>query len=162
MAALHDRSIQAAASSSVNATQTVTQLVTDAGPFSLPDGTLRLRAASVSADDRRVMWAEDVVDNEGMGKKKSKVCCIYHKPRAVDESSSEDSSSSDSSSDSDSGPSTPRNDHQKKHHHHSHGDDRCGRGHGVEKGKGKGKAGQRKRSPNAYEKMTKPSGRKKA
>lgn len=35
-----------------------------------PDGTLRLRGASV--EDRRVRWGADVIDNEGMGKKKSK------------------------------------------------------------------------------------------
>jgi len=35
------------------------------------------------------------VDNEGAGRKKSKICCIYHKPKAFDESSSEESDSSD-------------------------------------------------------------------
>jgi len=39
-----------------------------------------------------VTWSEDVVDNEHMGKKKSKKCCIYHKPRTFGEwSDSEDS-----------------------------------------------------------------------
>ena len=33
-------------------------------------GTLRLRA--VAATDRHIQWAEDVIDNEGMGKKSSK------------------------------------------------------------------------------------------
>lgn len=28
-----------------------------------------------------VKWADGVLDNEGMGKKSSKKCCIYHKPR---------------------------------------------------------------------------------
>ena len=69
MAALHDGGTQASAPSS-NAAQTVTQLIAETRPFTLPDGTLRLRGAST--DDRRVMWAEDVIDNEGMGKKKSK------------------------------------------------------------------------------------------
>ncbi|KHN70585.1 protein phosphatase inhibitor [Ordospora colligata] len=27
--------------------------------------------------DRRVSWADDVVDNEGLGKMKSNVCCIF-------------------------------------------------------------------------------------
>ncbi|EEH05988.1 hypothetical protein HCBG_05304 [Histoplasma capsulatum G186AR] len=73
-------------------------------------GRLRLRAeadntaetASGTGTDqvtrRSIRWAEDVVDNEGLGRKSSKVCCIYHKARPVGESSSE--SSSDSSSDS--------------------------------------------------------------
>ena len=38
-----------------------------------------------------VKWDESTaIDNENMGKKSSKVCCIYHKPRAFDESDSED------------------------------------------------------------------------
>lgn len=100
--------------------------------------------------DRRVVWTEDTVDNEGLGRKKSKsmclrsahlifalgclllpgwlalarvrvwtpvltilpppllpiwtpcaVCCIYHKPREFDESSSESSDSDSPESDSD-------------------------------------------------------------
>ncbi|OAW00115.1 hypothetical protein PTTG_05953 [Puccinia triticina 1-1 BBBD Race 1] len=44
----------------------------------------------------RVQWQENVVDNEGLGRKKSKVCCIYNKPKAFDESSDEsDHSDSD-------------------------------------------------------------------
>lgn len=35
-----------------------------------PSGTLRLRAQP--AERRHIQWAEDVVDNEGMGKKSSK------------------------------------------------------------------------------------------
>ncbi|KAF9534045.1 phosphatase inhibitor-domain-containing protein [Crepidotus variabilis] len=60
-------------------------------------GSLRLRGAPRRT--QRVVWSEDVIDNEGCGKKKSKICCIYHKPRQFDESSSEESSDSDSDSD---------------------------------------------------------------
>ncbi|TGZ85024.1 hypothetical protein EX30DRAFT_368143 [Ascodesmis nigricans] len=103
-----------------------------------PDGTLRLRGAAI--EDRRVKWDEGVVDNEGMGKKSSKVCCIYHRPRAYDESS--DSDSSDSSSDDDS---------DRGNGGGGDGDgceksDRCGHGHGKK---------SRKPKPNAYEKMPK-------
>lgn len=35
-----------------------------------PDGTLRLRGGPI--EDRRVRWDQGVIDNEGMGKKKSK------------------------------------------------------------------------------------------
>eukprot|EP00042_Codosiga_hollandica_P021318 m.73749 g.73749 ORF g.73749 m.73749 type:complete len:104 (-) comp50305_c0_seq4:975-1286(-) len=42
-----------------------------------------------SATGPRVKWDEGTVDNEHMNKKKSKRCCIYHKPRAFDESSDE-------------------------------------------------------------------------
>ncbi|KAI5119650.1 hypothetical protein M0805_009011 [Coniferiporia weirii] len=63
-------------------------------------GVLRLRGAPRSTP--RVAWTDDVVDNEGLDKKKSKICCIYHKPRRFDESSSESSDSSGSDVDSDS------------------------------------------------------------
>ncbi|KAJ0415525.1 phosphatase inhibitor-domain-containing protein [Aspergillus carlsbadensis] len=132
-------------------------------------GTLRLRAEDAPSVDqdstpaRRIRWSEDVVDNEGMGKKSSKVCCIYHKARPVGESSSEsessDSDSDSSSSDSDqrSGDATSkRNCH---HYHHNHRD-------GTQESPGRGRAGcrhshdsrktkRRKPSPNAYEKMPK-------
>ncbi|KAG2112169.1 phosphatase inhibitor-domain-containing protein [Suillus cothurnatus] len=61
-------------------------------------GTLRLRGQPRKTR-QRVAWDEDVIDNEGSGKKKSKICCIYHKPRRFDESSEEESSGSDSDSD---------------------------------------------------------------
>ncbi len=32
------------------------------------------------ARKRRVRWAEDVVDNEDLCRKKSKCCCIFHRP----------------------------------------------------------------------------------
>jgi len=61
-------------------------------------GALRLRGAQ-RRTRQSVVWGEDVVDNEGCGKKKSKICCIYHKPRRFDESSSESESGSDADSD---------------------------------------------------------------
>lgn len=95
------------------------------------------------SEARRIQWAEDVVDNEGMGKKKSKVCCIYHAPKGIDESSDESSSDSDSDSDSaDDGAARPSR--RRRGHDHDHD-------HGHDKGKVK-----RKRSPNAYEKVPKP------
>ncbi|VVT56624.1 uncharacterized protein SAPINGB_P005183 [Magnusiomyces paraingens] len=73
------------------------------------NGTLHLQApenstesAPRSRSSRGVRWTEEVVDNEHMNKKKSKICCIFHKQRQFGESSSEsDSSSSDDDSDSD-------------------------------------------------------------
>jgi protein phosphatase 1 regulatory subunit 11 len=41
----------------------------------------------------RVRWNADVVDNEDMGKKSSKRCCIFHKPKQFGESDSEESDS---------------------------------------------------------------------
>ncbi|KAF2266702.1 hypothetical protein CC78DRAFT_542328 [Lojkania enalia] len=131
--------------------------------LSAPSGTLRLRAEP--AEERHIQWAEDVIDNEGMGKKSSKVCCIYHKPRAVDESSDESSSDS-SDSDSDSEPDNsrahpiggrrngnargrrPQHDHDGHNHDHGHGDGPSGKPQ-------QRKRPHRKPSPNAYEKMPK-------
>eukprot|EP01112_Ceratiomyxa_fruticulosa_P012722 TRINITY_DN353_c0_g1_i7.p1 TRINITY_DN353_c0_g1~~TRINITY_DN353_c0_g1_i7.p1 ORF type:complete len:109 (-),score=27.95 TRINITY_DN353_c0_g1_i7:293-619(-) len=41
---------------------------------------------------KRVVWTDDVVDNEFMNKKKSKKCCIYHKPKKFGESDSDSDS----------------------------------------------------------------------
>eukprot|EP01040_Poterioochromonas_malhamensis_P002702 gene2702-2878_t len=42
---------------------------------------------------KSITWADGTVDNEHMGKKSSKRCCIYHKPKAFGESDSEESDS---------------------------------------------------------------------
>jgi len=41
---------------------------------------------------KKIKWSEDTVDNENMGRKKSKKCCIFHKKKRFDESSDESSS----------------------------------------------------------------------
>ncbi|KAH8375080.1 hypothetical protein KR093_003707, partial [Drosophila rubida] len=51
--------------------------------------TLQLRLEP-PRDDRRVVFHEGVIDNEHMNRLKSKCCCIYKKPLAFGESSSED------------------------------------------------------------------------
>ncbi|KAF2184460.1 hypothetical protein K469DRAFT_579967 [Zopfia rhizophila CBS 207.26] len=132
--------------------------------LSTPSGTLRLRAEP--AEERHIQWAEDVIDNEGMGKKSSKVCCIYHKPRAVDESSDESSSDSSPDSDSDSEPDNSRarpiggrRDRNPRRRPHDH--DHDGYDHDHDHGEGPSDKPQprrrprRKPSPNAYEKMPK-------
>lgn len=54
----------------------MTVTTTEAGPstpLNVTQGTLRLRAeAEEPSEQRRIQWAEDVIDNEGMGKKSSK------------------------------------------------------------------------------------------
>lgn len=89
-------------------TQTVTSSDTAINPATQHTTTspaapaiLRLRGAHIPSANH-VAWAEGVVDNEGLGRKSSKVCCIYHAPKAVGESSDESDSSSSSSDDSDS------------------------------------------------------------
>lgn len=85
-------------------------------------------------------WTDDVVDNEHMNKKKSKICCIFHPQREFGECSSDsDSGLSDSSSD-ESGderdrPCNHNHDHDEEHNHN----------HGKKKA--------RESSPNAYEKQ---------
>ncbi|KEY70398.1 hypothetical protein S7711_06566 [Stachybotrys chartarum IBT 7711] len=141
---------------------------------------LRLRGqhtqhSQETSNGRAVQWADDVVDNEGMGRKSSKgqfnaprlnlghrlvqstkpnicpVCCIYHRPKAVGESSDESSSdSSDSDSDGGSGP-----DHGHKGDHGKDHD--CGHRHGRPAKKDSKQ--KRPPSPNAYEKIPKPKPR---
>ncbi|KAG6040835.1 hypothetical protein E4U41_006877 [Claviceps citrina] len=142
---------------------------------------LRLRGET-AATGRSVQWAEDVVDNEGLGRKSSKVCCIYHKPRAVDESSddgSSSSSSSDSDSDSDSDSEAAESGDERGGREKTpacgHGR-RCGGGHAAGeqkkktatttttqatttmKNQKKKKRRERAPSPNAYEKVPRQRG----
>ncbi|CBQ71720.1 conserved hypothetical protein [Sporisorium reilianum SRZ2] len=67
-------------------------------------GILRLRPEPrrSSTSSRRVVWTQETVDNEGLGRKKSKICCIYHKPKAFDESSDESSSDGEEGTDTES------------------------------------------------------------
>ncbi|KAL4913469.1 phosphatase inhibitor-domain-containing protein [Aspergillus aurantiobrunneus] len=129
-------------------------------------GTLRLRAeddASLNRHEtptRHIRWSEDVIDNEGMGKKSSKVCCIYHKTRLVGESSSESESSDSDSSDSDSDEGMGNANYRRNCRQHNYYQDGAQKspergqnagGHSHNGGKGQ----QREPSPNAYEKMPK-------
>eukprot|EP00468_Gymnochlora_sp_CCMP2014_P008204 CAMPEP_0167760680 /NCGR_PEP_ID=MMETSP0110_2-20121227/11720_1 /TAXON_ID=629695 /ORGANISM="Gymnochlora sp., Strain CCMP2014" /LENGTH=113 /DNA_ID=CAMNT_0007647217 /DNA_START=17 /DNA_END=358 /DNA_ORIENTATION=- len=41
--------------------------------------------------DKEILWTNETIDNEFLNKKSSKICCIYHKPRAFDESDSDES-----------------------------------------------------------------------
>ncbi|KAJ8661615.1 hypothetical protein O0I10_002422 [Lichtheimia ornata] len=107
-------------------------------------GILRLRGDMSARRPRAIQWDESVVDNEHMNKKKSKICCIYHRPRAVGESSDEESSSDSSSSSSDSSDSdNDHSDHCDHHHHH----------HRHQSKKKKKKRNPREASPNAYERQ---------
>ena len=113
--------------------------------------------------ERHIAWSSNVIDNEHLNRKKSKVCCIYHKTRAVGESSSEDDDDA-SSSDSDSNASDsdmpdgarPISKGKRKGGHGHEDGDGCAHRHGNhEKRKGK----RKETSPNAYEKL--PRARKK-
>ena len=115
-----------------DASRTITLTAPDAPPEGAGDArgtdepqlTLRLRGSPSPAPPTRqrrgprVAWGDDVVDNEGCGKKSSKgargplypgadlmipVCCIYHKPRKFDESSGSESDDGSSSSEDEDG-----------------------------------------------------------
>jgi len=89
---------------------------TDDEVASHPRSVLRLQGGP--RNQQRVVWKEGTVDNENCGKKKSKICCIYHKPKRFDESSDESSNES-SSGESDSGRAKPIRRSRHPHHHHS-------------------------------------------
>lgn len=90
-----------------------------------------------------VKWEEDVVDNEHLGKKKSKICCIFHPNREFGELS--DSSDDESSDESDGeGNIIPKN----KPNHDDH--DCCDGNHKHQKGVKRDKA-----RPNALERQPK-------
>ena len=82
-------------------TETVTEETTEGN-----EETLRLKLKK-GAEKKKIQWTEDTIDNEGepqftnlvwlafcegLGKKKSKCCCQYKKPRANLDESSEDES----------------------------------------------------------------------
>jgi protein phosphatase 1 regulatory subunit 11 len=48
-----------------------------------------------------VRWDENVTDNEGMGRKSSKRCCIFHKEREFGESSTDSSAEEDDNNNDD-------------------------------------------------------------
>ncbi|TKR81549.1 hypothetical protein L596_015402 [Steinernema carpocapsae] len=67
-------------------TVTLVQTVEEHQPEEL---VLRLRTEP-QQQRPRVRWTNDTVDNEGLGRAKSKCCCIYKKPKKWDESSSDE------------------------------------------------------------------------
>ncbi|GFF59024.1 hypothetical protein IFM46972_11273 [Aspergillus udagawae] len=156
------------------------QLLSSAGPQGNNSvrisGTLRLRAEndSIATDQiedatpgRHIRWTEDVVDNEGMGKKSSKVCCIYHKPRSVGESSSEsdDSTSSSSESESDSDVDCRHSKGHAQNKQNAKDTSQSASNPSLNRGRSPSctkrhhrRNGKRKPSPNAYEKMPKVKG----
>ena len=75
-----------------------TEVEGDGGP-----PTLKLRLKKSGADagagnppkkiiKKQVSWTQETVDNEHLGKKKSKCCCVYVKPKKLGESDTESES----------------------------------------------------------------------
>jgi len=76
-------------------TTTTTVTVTATAPSVL---TLKLKrqekaSPAPAPEGCAVTWEEGTVDNEHLGKKSSKACCIFHKPRSFGESDSDESDS---------------------------------------------------------------------
>jgi Protein phosphatase inhibitor len=73
------------------ATTTATMTMTEApvaSDESLEPEVLRLTLSSTRPS---VHWDENVLDNEGLGRKSSKRCCIFHRQRSFGESSTDSS-----------------------------------------------------------------------
>merc|ERR1712110_908604 len=70
------------AASSGSATQTI--ISSNTSQSNEPTPTLRLTGHTENSTQPRrgIRWTEDTVDNEHLGKKSSKKCCIFHKPKA--------------------------------------------------------------------------------
>lgn len=104
-------------------TRIQTETVGNAADSSRETPVLHLIGAREQNRTQVVRWASDVVDNEHLNRKKTKICCIYHPSTEFGESeeeslseSSDGNSSSESDSDSDS------------FHHHD-----CGRPNAYER-----------------------------
>jgi len=78
----------------------------------------KLKLTQKEANKKAVQWTEETVDNEHMGKKSSKSCCIYHKPKPFKPGQEE--SSSDESSDDEDCSSHHGKENQRGHSHHKH------------------------------------------
>lgn len=75
-------------SSSTATTTTTVDTATAEAQQADSEHTLRLHLKKEKS--KKLQWTEDTVDNEGLGRKKSKCCCQYRKPRQnLEESSSE-------------------------------------------------------------------------
>lgn len=75
-----------ATTTTTTTTTETTQAARGDAEEALPDtATLRLKKKK----DKKVKWRTDTVDNEGLGRKSSKCCCVYRKPHDYDESSSD-------------------------------------------------------------------------
>ncbi len=66
---------------------------------------------------KKVTWSEDTVDNEHLNKKKSNICCIYHKPKLNPDDP--DTSSCSSCDEKGLNAYERPNHYNREHHHHN-------------------------------------------
>lgn len=82
-----------------NSTATITETITATQTQTEQTEVLRLTLRAPPS----VRWDESIVDNEGLGRKSSKRCCIFHKQRAFGESSTDSSDVESGDDDDDNG-----------------------------------------------------------
>ncbi|XP_048472701.1 E3 ubiquitin-protein ligase PPP1R11 [Rhincodon typus] len=78
----------AMAESAASTTSTVTETVDGNQPADVENRSITIKLRKRKTN-KKVEWTSDTVDNEHLGRRSSKCCCIYEKPRAFGESSSE-------------------------------------------------------------------------
>ncbi|CDJ69291.1 hypothetical protein, conserved [Eimeria necatrix] len=83
-------------------TETITPAVIHIVPPAASAAATPQEQQETTEHPKQVAWVEGTLDNEDLGRKSSKVCCIYHKPVPFGESSSSSSSSSSSEDEIDS------------------------------------------------------------
>ncbi|XP_042201879.1 E3 ubiquitin-protein ligase PPP1R11 isoform X2 [Callorhinchus milii] len=83
-------------SDTAGASCTVTETVASQPDTETRSITLRLRKRKT---DKKVEWSSDTVDNENLGRRSSKCCCVYNKARVFGESSSESEDDDDEDDD---------------------------------------------------------------
>lgn len=71
------------------------------------------RTSQARRNRRGVRWEENVIDNENLGRKKTKICCIFHPADEEDEEHEHEHEHPDPSSDSDSSSSSSESDNDK-------------------------------------------------
>jgi len=98
-----------------NSTLTVTEEATES-----PSQQRLVLKLKKPKTEKKVQWDESAVDNEFMGKKTSKCCCIYSKPKMFGDSSSE--SESDDEGCQHNSYCTGHKKKRHRSHHHNHGD----------------------------------------
>ena len=88
---------EAAGASSSRTTVTVVDSEKEKAGEPKEEQSLQLRKKE--KDKKRVGWSAETVDNEHLGRKKSKCCCVYQKPQKFkgpgDSSSGDDSDGDD-------------------------------------------------------------------
>lgn len=91
---------EAQTSQPTNASRTLT-ITRNRAPLILQEGTYLLRSQRM---ERRVTWSSEIRDNENDNKRKSNVCCIFHRRKKARDFSDNSDDSDEFCNDSDENP----------------------------------------------------------